>query len=80
MNGGGGKTIPCGSCHGATLKGAGDVPGISGRQATYVVRQLNDIQSGERAGPSAELMKAVVAKLDLDDMLAIAAYVSSREP
>jgi cytochrome c553 len=77
---GGGKTTPCGACHGATYQGNGDVPGISGRQATYVVRQLFMIQNGERGGNSTVTMKPVAEKLDLDDMLAIAAYLSSRAP
>ncbi len=78
--GGGGKTIACAICHGPTLKGLGEWPRIAGLSAIYVVRQLYDIQSGDRAGVSAELMKASVARLDVDDMIAIAAYVASREP
>jgi cytochrome c553 len=77
---GGGRTIPCAICHGSALKGLGEVPGIAGRSPIYVVRQLNDMQTGSRTGSLAELMKAVVAKLDLDDMIALAAYLGSREP
>ena len=79
-SGGGGKTIPCGICHGQTLQGLGDVPAIAGRHPNYIVRQLWDIQNGERTGSSAALMKAVVEKLSNDDMLAIAAYVASKTP
>ncbi len=78
--GGSGQTVPCAICHGAALKGLGEVPGIAGRPPIYVVRQLNDMQSGNRTGSLAELMKAVVAKLTLEDMLAIAAYLGSLEP
>jgi cytochrome c553 len=78
--GGGGKTIACGTCHGATLQGVGDVPGIAGRHPNYIVRQMWNIQNGDRAGPSAALMRPVVEKLSNDDMLAIAAYVASRSP
>ena len=78
--GGKGKTIPCAICHGPTLQGLGEVPPIAGRQANYVVRQLWSIQNGERSGNSAALMQAVVAKLSVDDMLAIAAYTASRAP
>ncbi len=78
--GGAGKTIACAICHGPTLQGLGEVPAIAGRHPNYIVRQLWSIQNGERVGTSAALMKAVVAKLDVDDMLAIAAYVSSRAP
>jgi cytochrome c553 len=80
---GGGKTVPCGSCHGATLQGMtvqgmGDVPAIAGRHPNYIVRQMWNIQNGDRAGASAALMRPVVEKLSNDDMLAIAAYVASR--
>jgi cytochrome c553 len=77
---GGGKTVACGTCHGATLQGLGDVPAIAGRHPNYVVRQLWNMQNGDRAGTSAALMRPVVEKLDNDDMLAIAAYVASRTP
>jgi cytochrome c553 len=78
--GGGGKTIACTICHGASLKGLGEVPSIVGRPPIYVFRQLNDIQNGNRTGSLAELMKAVVAKLTPEDMLAISAYLGSLEP
>lgn len=77
---GGGKTTPCAICHGADLKGSGPVPGIAGRSPSYVVRQMYDIQAGTRKGLWSALMKPVVAKLNEDDMLAIAAYTASREP
>jgi len=74
------KTVPCGICHGPTLKGLGDVPPIAGRQANYVVRQLFSIQDGTRGGISSALMQQVVERLTVDDMLAIAAYTASRQP
>ena len=78
--GDGGKTIPCAICHGQTLKGLGEVPSIAGRPPTYVVRQLNDMKAGARAGTSVALMAAVVDKLTVEDMIAIAAYLGSRDP
>jgi cytochrome c553 len=78
VNGGGGKTIACGNCHGADLQGLGPVPGIAGRSPSYLARQLYDMQHGERHGVWTELMKPVVAKLTTDDMLAIVAYTASR--
>ncbi|HUI96589.1 MAG TPA: cytochrome C [Xanthobacteraceae bacterium] len=75
-----GKTIACAICHGPTLQGLGEVPAIAGRHPNYIVRQLWSIQNGERVGSSAALMTQVVDKLDVDDMLAIAAYVASRTP
>jgi cytochrome c553 len=78
--GGGGKTVPCGICHGQDLKGLGDVPSIVGRSPIYLVRQLMDIKHGSRTGPSVELMKQVVIKLTEEDMVALAAYTASKEP
>lgn len=75
--GGNGKTIACGICHGADLMGTGDIPGIGGRSASYMVRQMYDMQQGLRRGSGAMLMKQVVANLTPDDYVAIAAYVTS---
>jgi cytochrome c553 len=77
---GGGKTIPCAICHGQSLKGLGEIPGIAGRPPIYVVRQINDIKAGNRVGSLVELMKAAVAQLTVGDMIAIAAYLGSRDP
>jgi cytochrome c553 len=79
-SGGGGKTIPCAICHGQSLRGIGELPPIAGRSPTYIVRQLNDMKTGARSGTSMALMKAVVEQLTMEDMIAIAAYVGSREP
>jgi cytochrome c553 len=78
--GGAGKTVRCATCHGAELKGAGNVPSIAGRSPSYVVRQLYDMRSGVRAGAAAQAMKLPVAKLTLDDIVAIAAYLASLNP
>jgi cytochrome c553 len=77
---GGGKTVACGVCHGADLKGLGPVPGLAGRSPSYTVRQMYDIQQGARKGTWGELMKPVVEKLTPQDMVAIAAYTASRVP
>ncbi len=76
--GGGGKTIACGACHGPDLKGLGPVPRLAGRSPSYIVRQLYDLQHGARAGLWSPLMKAVVAKLTDDDLVSIAAYTRLR--
>lgn len=78
--GGPGRTVACGVCHGADLKGLGPVPGLAGRSPSYLVRQLYDLQHASRNGLWADLMKAAVAKLTEDDMIAIAAYTASRMP
>ena len=55
-------------------------PGIAGRSPSYIVRQLYDFKHGARAGAGSALMKASVEKLTVDDMLELAAYISSLAP
>ena len=78
--GGLGKTTQCAICHGADLKGVGDVPPLAGRSPSYIVRQLVDIQDGSRTGDSVAPMKPIVAKLSLTDMVDLAAYAASLNP
>jgi cytochrome c553 len=75
---GGGKTMPCGVCHGLDLQGLGPVPAIAGRSPSYTMRQLWDMQQGTRKGEWSPLMKPVVEHLTQDDMLNIAAYVAAQ--
>ncbi len=72
---GGGKTVQCTLCHGEDLQGVAEVPGIADRPASYIVRQLYDMQAGTR---ESEMMAPVVANLDIDDMIAITAYLASK--
>jgi cytochrome c553 len=78
--GGDGKTVPCATCHGAGLRGLADVPNIAGRSPGQIAREIYYIQTGDRSGPSAALMKPVVEKLSGEDVLAISAYVASLQP
>lgn len=71
------KTIQCAICHGRDLHGIGDVPGIAGLHPIYIVRQLYNFKNGGANGGLDQLMKAVVEKLDDDDILNVAAYVAS---
>jgi cytochrome c553 len=75
---GGGRTLACGTCHGAALNGLGPVPGVAGRSPSYQVRQLYDMKAGTRKGLWTPLMTAVVANLTDDDLIAIGAYLASR--
>jgi cytochrome c553 len=77
---GGGKTVACGICHGADLKGLGPVPGLAGRSPSYSARQMFDMQTGARNGLWADLMKPVVAKLTEEDLINISAYTASLAP
>ena len=74
------KTLRCATCHGRDLRGHGKVPALAGRSPSYIVRQLYDIQNGTHSGAAVHVMKTVVAKLTIDDLVAIAAYTASLNP
>jgi cytochrome c553 len=78
--GGAGKTIACGTCHGRELRGLGPIPGIAGRSSSYIFRQLYDMQHGQRAGLGSAPMVTVVAKLNEEDLVSLAAYLASLTP
>jgi len=79
-SGDGGRTIRCSTCHGDDLRGHLNVPSIAGRSPSYLVRQLNDLQNGNRHGAEARLMTPVVQNLTVRDMVALAAYCASLKP
>lgn len=64
----------CTVCHGPDLAGRGNVPGIAGRTPSYMIRQMYDMQQGTR---QTMLMKAVVARMTVEDMVSVAAYLAS---
>ncbi len=70
----------CTVCHGTDLNGLALVPGLRGRSPSYIARQLVDMKEGKRRGAWTPLMAPVVAKLDGDDILNLAAYLTSLEP
>jgi cytochrome c553 len=80
-----GRTQACGTCHGPDLrgqevKGLGIVPPIAGRSPGYIARQMWDMKTAARNGAAAPFMRPAVARITEDDLIAIAAYVSSLEP
>lgn len=70
----------CATCHGSNLKGTTIAPPITGRSASYAMRQLYEFKTGLRTNANAAQMKVVLENLDQDDMLAIVAYLASRSP
>jgi cytochrome c553 len=78
--GGNGKTMQCAMCHGPALKGSGNVPSIAGRSPSQMARQIIDFQDGARNGSMAPMMKGVVSKLTIEDIVAITGYLASQTP
>jgi cytochrome c553 len=77
---GAGKVTPCVACHGYDLRGLGPIPPLAGRSPSYLVRQMYDMQLGNRTGLWSPLMAAVLGNLDQSDLLVAAAYLASLEP
>jgi cytochrome c553 len=80
VKGGAGKTTQCAVCHGDGLKGKGEVPRLAGQHPLHIARQLFDIRHGSSAGEGVAPMKAVVANLSEDDIIAISSYLGSLSP
>jgi len=78
--GDGGKTPICATCHLANLKGTDKIPPIPGRSPTYVLRQLLAFKAGSRTNEASKQMAPVVEKLELKDMVDIAAYLATLYP
>jgi cytochrome c553 len=70
----------CTVCHGQDLNGLAIVPSLRGRSPSYIARQLADMKEGKRHGAWTPLMAPVVASLGADDILNLAAYLTSLEP
>jgi cytochrome c553 len=77
---GGSNAFACAACHGNNLQGVGLVPPLAGRSPTYILRQLVAFQTGARAGQTGQPMLAVVAPLQMRDMIDAAAYAASLSP
>ncbi len=75
-----GKTQVCSTCHLAKLQGTDKIPPIAGRSPTYLLRQLLAFRNGTRSSEAAQQMIPTVEKLELVDMIALAAYVGSLYP
>ena len=73
------KNQMCTGCHGivgwrTAYPEVYKVPKIGGQHAAYIVKALQEYQSGERAHPS---MRAIAASLSEQDMADLAAYYSA---
>lgn len=66
---------PCATCHGPDAAGLADFPRLAGQHASYVVKQLNYIQTLVRAAP---VMHGIVKDLTPAEIQAVAVYVQSK--
>ena len=71
------KAALCATCHGADGNSELSInPKIAGQNFNYIVKQLRDYKSGERANAT---MSAMVAALSDQDMMDLAAWFSSQK-
>jgi len=67
----------CAACHAADGNATGNAyPKLAGQHAEYLVKQLSDFKSGERANP---IMAPYAAALSTQDMENVAAYFSGQK-
>lgn len=67
----------CSGCHNDDGSGSGRFPRLAGQHPTYVLRQLQNYKSGERANDARELMREVAQRMTEAQMRAVAAYVAT---
>jgi cytochrome c553 len=75
-----GLATACVTCHGAKLTGTGLIPPLAGRYPTYIARQLLAFKTGARSTTASQPMQAVVARLSVEDMIAVGAYAATLAP
>jgi cytochrome c553 len=67
----------CMACHGPAGSGNPQAlfPQLNGQNAEYVVKALQDFQSGARTNDNAMMMQGVVARMTQEEMEAVAQYI-----
>ena len=69
------KAVPSTACHGIDGNSIAPIwPNLAGQHASYLIRQLEAYQSGERQDP---LMTALVSPLSAEDIADLAAYYAT---
>ncbi len=73
-----GSGVPaCASCHGPA--GAGipvQFPRLAGQHAKYVLTQLKNFRTGDRANDGGKMMETIARKMTEQEMRAVAEYIS----
>jgi cytochrome c553 len=74
------RNIPaCTSCHGSNLTGMEPgIPGLVGLRSKYISAQIGAFRYGTRTAPEPDCMQLVAARLNEQDVIAVAAWLASR--
>lgn len=77
---GGGEAIyqdVCRTCHGPKAQGLASFPKLAGREAEYISNRLKQYRAGETVGYNSPLMMPHAQALSDDDIVNIAAYITT---
>ena len=74
------RQVPaCAQCHGQAMTGvAPAIPGLLGLPRDYLNAQLGAWKAGQRRAHAPDCMQAVVARLSLEDINAVASWVAAQ--
>jgi len=73
-----GTAVPaCSGCHNDDGSSSEKYPRVAGQNVAYVVQQLLNFKSGERANDSKALMQAVAKRMNEKEIRAVAEYVAT---
>ena len=80
MHGDASRQVPaCVQCHGQAMTGvAPNIPGLLGLPRDYLNAQLGAWKAGQRRAHAPDCMKAVVDKLSVEDINAVASWVAAQ--
>ncbi|HEY5683408.1 MAG TPA: c-type cytochrome [Sulfuricaulis sp.] len=71
-----GKSAGCAGCHGAQGEGKDKYPALAGKDAAFLVKQMQDFRSGTRQDPG-KMMNMMAKPLSDQDIANLAAYYAS---
>lgn len=73
-----GSGVPaCASCHGPSGSGIPvQFPRVAGQHSKYVLSQLKNFRSGDRANDGGKMMEVIARKMTDQEMKAVAEYIS----
>ncbi|MEM8574849.1 MAG: cytochrome c [Pseudomonadota bacterium] len=67
----------CVNCHGPGGQGMASFPKLAGQSADYIIGRLNQYRAGETIGPNSALMIPMATGLSDEEILNLAAYIST---
>ncbi len=67
----------CRTCHGPTAKGMAVFPKLTGTSADFIMNRLKQYRAGETIGPNSALMAPLAKDLTDEDIVNVAAYITT---